>query len=227
MDTPVFSGTAVYRGLVTGPAVAEFVANPKVRVWLGAHQHCVCYPVSGGSAVSFAATVSAGEPDAEPWTAEADAAKLAAAYGEWSRPVRRLMRAAGRVRQWWLFDREVLPQWTVGRRTLLGDAAHPMLPFLAQGANQAIEDAAVLARCLVRGAANDLPAALRRYEALRIPRATAVQRGSRRGAEVLQRPGSMDGSARRDAGARDAEGEAALRAMAWLYGYDPFAARTA
>lgn len=220
-DAPVWSGQTVYRGLVPGEALPELVRDPRVRVWMGPGQHCVCYPVSAGRAVSFAATVrpgASGDRPPESWSATGDPADLVRAYRGWDTTVEELLGVAGTVgvRRWALHDREPLRRWSAGRLTLLGDAAHPMLPFLAQGANQAVEDALCLAACLSGADAGSAPEALRRYEALRVPRTGAIQRGSRGSARVMHLDDGEE-QRRRD-GAMEAA--TALRAMAWLYGYD-------
>jgi salicylate hydroxylase len=128
--------------------------------------------------------------------------------------VLQLIESATDTKRWALVDRSPLPRWSIGRLSLLGDAAHAMLPFFAQGAAQAVEDAQALAHVLRGVAAGDLPQALQRYEALRRPRASQVQLMSR-GREV--RNHLVDGPAQRQ---RDAElaGGDPLRQSAWLYG---------
>ena len=215
---PVFAGQVVYRGLVPADRVARLGGEPMVNVWVGPDRHCVCYPVSSGGQFSFAATApAAGQPPAESWSVEGDPRELAAAFAGWNDSVQELVRAAGPMRRWSLHDREPLTAWSVSRVTLLGDAAHPMLPFMAQGANQAIEDAAVLAACLAASPV-DVPDALRRYEAIRMPRTALVQRGSRQSGRAMH---THDGVAepRRDSPVRKSA-TATLAALAWLYGYD-------
>ncbi|HEU5294244.1 MAG TPA: FAD-dependent monooxygenase, partial [Burkholderiaceae bacterium] len=148
-------------------------------------------------------------------------ADLRAAFDGWDARVLQLIDSASETMRWALVDREPLPRWTDGRITLLGDAAHAMLPFFAQGAAQAIEDAEALAHCL-RGRDRDaLPAALLRYEALRRPRASRVQVMSR-GREV--RNHLPDGPLQRERDAELARGDP-LRDAAWLYGseHEPLA----
>jgi salicylate hydroxylase len=215
-DAPVFSGQTIYRGLVPGERVPDLVRDPRVRVWLGPGQHCVCYAVSGGGAVSFGATTPSAAWSAESWSATGDVAELATAYAGWNDTVAKLIGAAGTVRRWALHDREALARWSSERVTLLGDAAHPMLPFLAQGANQAIEDAMALAACLAAVGPAQVPHALQRYEALRAPRAALVQQRSRDNTRTLHLTDGP-GQARRDAAMSES---AALRDQAWLYGHD-------
>ncbi|MGW1228889.1 FAD-dependent oxidoreductase [Streptomyces sp. NPDC002530] len=217
-DAPVFSGSAVYRGLVPAERLPWAAGDPEIRVWPGPGRHLVCYPVSAGREIGFTATVPAAPAGEESWTAEGDPAALATAFRDWNPSAAGLLAAAGTVRRWLLHDRESLTEWVTPRVALLGDAAHPMLPFLAQGANQAVEDAVTLAVCLGRGAGADAPAALRRYRDLRLPRTALIQRAAREATRFLHRPGP----ARSDGGGppADPRGLAALRAMGPLYGYD-------
>lgn len=221
-DAPVFSGSSAYRGLVPADRLPWAAGEPEVRVWPGPGRHLVCYPVSAGREISFTATVPAASAGEESWTAEGDPAELAAAYDGWNPTVTRLIAAADTVRRWPLHDRESLPGWVTARVALLGDAAHPMLPFLAQGANQAIEDAVTLAVCLGRAAPADAPAALRRYQDLRLPRTTLIQRGARRSTQYLHRPDRPG----HPGATADPHGLAGLRAMGWLYGHDAEAVAT-
>lgn len=222
-DAPVFSGRRIYRGLVPAERVPELAAEPRVTVWLGPDRHCVSYPVSGGRSISFAATTGGTALPGESWTApedRRDAAELAAAYRGWHPDVGRLLTAGGGIGCWALHDREPLARWSSGAVTLLGDAAHPMLPFAAQGANQAIEDAFSLAATLARSGTGDIPGALRRYEELRIPRTEHLQRSARETAVTSHLP---DGPRQRE---RDAElaGGSGLEGLRWVYGHDALAA---
>ncbi|MFD7862474.1 FAD-dependent oxidoreductase [Streptomyces sp. NPDC059783] len=217
-DTPVFSGSSVYRGLVPAERLPWAAGEPEIRVWPGPGRHLVCYPVSAGREISFTATVPAAVSGEESWTADGDPAELAAAYRGWNPAAVRLLAAAGPVRRWLLHDREILTDWVTPRVALLGDAAHPMLPFLAQGANQAVEDAVTLAVCLARTGGDDAPAALRRYRDLRLPRTALIQRGARGATRFLHRPGPA--GPRASGPPPDPRGPAGLRAMSPLYGYD-------
>lgn len=224
-DARVFSGSSVYRGLVPADRLPWPADEPEVRVWPGPGRHLVCYPVSAGREISFTATVPARTAGEESWTAEGDPAELAAAYRGWNPTVTRLIAAADTVRRWPLHDRESLPDWVTPRVALLGDAAHPMLPFLAQGANQAIEDAVTLAVCLGRAAKADAPTALRRYQELRLPRTSLIQRGARESTRFLHlRDHPKPSGPHRPGAPADPRGLAGLRAMSWLYGHDAEAA---
>ncbi|MGQ4716096.1 FAD-dependent monooxygenase [Streptomyces anulatus] len=218
-DAPVFSGRRIYRGLVPVERVPELAGEPRVQVWLGPGRHCVCYPVSGGRLISFAATTGGTALPGESWTALGDRGEAAEAFQGWHPTVTRLLGAGGGIGCWALHDREPLARWSSDALTLLGDAAHPMLPFAAQGANQAIEDAFALAATLAlsRG---DIPEVLRRYEELRIPRTERLQRSARSVAVGSHLP---DGPLQR---ARDAElaSGSALEGLRWVYGHDALAA---
>jgi len=221
-DQPRYSGQTIYRGLVPAERVPFLLTDPRVQLWLGPDQHCVCYPVSSGRQVSFGATVSASDWQEESWSARGDVAQLAAAYAGWHPSVARLIGAAESVSRWALHDRESIDRLSSGRVAVIGDAAHPMLPFQAQGANQAIEDAVVLAVCLADACPGRLSAALRRYERIRLPRTTRIQRQSRANAETFH---LVDGDAqcRRDTSAQTSSG---LDRHEWLFGYDAEQATT-
>ncbi|WP_236669583.1 FAD-dependent monooxygenase [Streptomyces antimycoticus] len=229
-DLRRFSGQIAYRGLVPAGTFPEWEAEPRVRGWFGPSQHCVCYPVASDRFISFTAmtpdaTASAPEdrtarpaasagPARDEATSTASLARAAAAaYEGWDPLVLRLFRSAPTLGLWRLHDRDPLPRWSTSRLTLIGDAAHPMLPFRAQGANQAIEDAVVLSACLRQ--ADDQPMALRRYEELRLPRTTRIQLSSRESAEVFHL-GDGDRQLERD---RDMPERWALRNNEWLFGY--------
>jgi salicylate hydroxylase len=219
-DQPRYSGQTIYRGLVPAERVRFLVAEPRVQLFLGPDQHCVCYPVSAGRLISFGATVSASDWREESWAARGDVTRLAEAYAGWHPDVIRLIGAAETVNRWALHDRDSVERLSAGRVVLIGDAAHPMLPFQAQGANQAIEDAVVLAACLA--GPGGLPAALHRYEEIRLPRTTRIQQQSRANARTFH---LSDGAAQRnrDVSTRTTPG---LDGHEWLFGYDAGQAAT-
>jgi salicylate hydroxylase len=141
------------------------------------------------------------------------------AYEGWHPQVRGILEAVDETFIWALFDRRPMTRWSVGRVTLLGDACHAMLPFMAQGAAQAIEDGATLATCLSQTEARSVPEALRRYEALRLPRASRVQSLSEINKTRFHLP---DGPAQQARDAEMARGttDFSLKAVSWLYGHD-------
>jgi salicylate hydroxylase len=221
-DKPRYSGLTIYRGLVPAARVPFLLTEARVRIWLGPDQHLVCYPVSAGRQVSFGATVPVPDRSVGSWSAPGDVARLAAAYEGWHPDVGRLIGAAERVGRWALHDRECVDRLSAGRVALIGDAAHPMLPFQAQGANQAIEDAVVLAACLAGAGPGGLGAALHRYEQIRLPRTTRIQRRSRANAETFHLADG-DTQRRRDTAAHATSG---LDQHEWLFGYDAELATT-
>jgi salicylate hydroxylase len=141
-----------------------------------------------------------------------------AAFDGWHHDVREIMRSVDETFIWALFDRAPLDRWSVGRVTLLGDACHPMLPFMAQGAAQSIEDGATLAACLTAAGA-DVPGALRDYERLRIPRTARLQAISTDNKTRYHLP---DGPAQRERDAGMAEGATvwSFDSVAWIYDHD-------
>jgi salicylate hydroxylase len=197
----------------------EFARRPAQTLWVGPGHHLVHYPVSAGERVNLVAFAPAGDYTVESWTATATVQEFLAEFEGWDQRLTGLIRAAGTPGRWALLDRAPLTRWSEGGVTLLGDAAHPMFPFFAQGAAQSVEDAAVLARCLADGA-DDPAAALRRYEELRIPRTTRLQSVSHGRAHLNHLP---DGPEQRE---RDAAftRQDPLVANGWIYAYDPDAA---
>lgn len=211
-----FSGLCAYRCLVPAEAAPAMARRPVQSLWLGPGRHLVHYPVSGGRLVNIVAIVPAGDWRTESWVAEGDVADLRGEFEGWAAPVQQLLASASQTQRWALYDRSPLERWSQGRVTLLGDAAHAMLPFFAQGAAQATEDAAVLARCLRGVAQEGVPQALARYEGARRPRASQVQSMSR-GREIRNHLPDGPEQAQRDA--EFASGDP-LRQSAWLYGHD-------
>jgi salicylate hydroxylase len=211
-----FSGLSAFRCLVPAAQAPAMALRPVQSLWLGPGRHFVHYPISAGRLVNVVAIVPAGDWRTESWTAEGQVDDLAAAFAGWDDRVLQLIRSARDTRRWALYDRPPLDRWSLGHLSLLGDAAHAMLPFFAQGAAQAVEDAVVLAACL-RGATRDtVAAALQRYEAIRLPRASQVQLMSR-GREIRNHLPDGPEQAQRDT--ELASGDP-LRQSAWLYGHD-------
>jgi salicylate hydroxylase len=216
-EAPVFAGCVAYRGLVPVERIADLALDTGNQSWVGPGAHLVHYQVSRGRLLNFVGWTEHDTWNREDWTDRATVARALAAFEGWHPQVRRIISAADTCFIWALFDRDPLQSWSVGRTTLLGDACHPMYPFMGQGAAQAIEDGAALASCLA--AIADPAQALRHYERLRLPRVTRLQEMSRANKTRFH---MRDGSAQQ---ARDAEwGRAADRspdALRWLYEYDP------
>ena len=171
-----FTGNMCWRAVVPFDSMPDFV-SPDSSFWLGPKGHVVTYYVSGGRAVNIVAVLESSDWVEESWNVRSTKEELLAGYPGWHPNLQKLFARADTVFKWGLFDRDPMPAWSQGRITLLGDAAHPMLPFLSQGAAMAIEDAYVLAACLATE--DDPVAALEHYEAERLPRTSRVQLESR------------------------------------------------
>ena len=212
---PAFRQRTAWRALVPVAAVAPEFRGDEVQLWLGRDAHLVHYPVKGGEMINVVAIV--GDRWAEPgWNAEGAREELLGHYSawRWCAPVREFLARPERWRKWALYDLAPIHPWGKGPVTLLGDAAHPMLPFLAQGAAMAIEDAAVLADCLARQP-DDPASAMRRYERARRGRTARVQRAARRNGRVYHLAAGE--AALRNLFLRLAGGKLLLRRYRWLY----------
>ena len=216
-ETPArFTGQTAWRGLASSADLSPEWSG-KAAVWAGHRKHFVHYPVGEGL-VNMVAVVEASEAGGESWSEVGQHAALAATFDDWPEPVRAVIAAVQTPWRSALFDRPPLPQWSKGCATLLGDAAHPTLPFLAQGAAMAIEDAVILAECLASGA--EVPTALRRYEIRRRARTAKVQAWASRNATLFHLPGPMMKAAFGAASLADRlAGRVGEARFDWLYGY--------
>lgn len=177
-DDPVFSGTVVYRGVVPRPEIEEVHPDRVNRYWLGPRRHAVSYWIGGGELLAVNAAVQEAEWARESWTDEADPEEALPYFEGWDPGVLTRIRRCTRLLRGAVFVRRPLERWTFGRVTLLGDAAHAMEPFQAQGAAQAIEDAFVLAECVAGVEPDGVTAAFDRYERVRTSRAGQLQASS-------------------------------------------------
>jgi len=215
---PTFRRRTAWRALVPAAQVDPAFAEPIVRLWLGRNAHLVHYPVRGGTLVNVVAIVNDRQPRSG-WSTAGTRGELIERLPpwRWSDRACALIAAPERWLTWSLYDLAPLRRWGTGPVTLLGDAAHPMLPFLAQGAAMAIEDAAVLAASLARDP-DDPAAAMRRYEATRRNRVAAAQHAARRNGAIYH-VGGISALARnlylRTVGNR------LLRRQDWLYSWRP------
>jgi salicylate hydroxylase len=175
---PVFSGTIAYRGVVRSELVPEWPAACWL-MWLGKGKHFLAYPLRAGALINFVGFVPAEKEMKESWSAVGDPDALRAEFADWDPRIRYLLRQVQTTFRSALYDRDPSPAWTRGRLTLLGDAAHAMLPHLGQGANQSIEDGMALATILAFASRETVPGALLAYERLRRERAAKVQSGAR------------------------------------------------
>jgi salicylate hydroxylase len=211
-SNPVFHGSLAYRGLVRLERMPDWPMD-RWQAWLGTAKHFLAFPVRHGTIINYVGFVPAGAEIKESWSAPGDPDALRKEFDGWDPRIGALLRQVDKTFRWAMYDREPLPTWTKGRLTLLGDAAHPMLPHLGQGANQSIEDGIALATILQRADRASVPAALVAYERLRRERVAQVQRGAREN-------GLRYDSAYSDLGVRDAELTAHATFRKRLYDFD-------
>ena len=212
---PDFTGNMAWRMLVPIDGLPKEMVVPKTTVWWGPGKHFVHYLVSGGRYMNCVCVVETNTWHAESWTESGSVGELRADFGGWHEDIQTLLTQADEstLFKWGLFDRPPMDRWSQGRVTLLGDACHPTLPFMAQGAAMAIEDAVILANCLT--GQTDVARALQRYAELRRSRTARIQRGSRRNARVFHMSGIQAWFRNR------AASRAGQQAMDGLYRYDP------
>ncbi len=215
-DAPVYSGTSGFRGLVPADRVPHLPDPAALQFWLGPGAHLLHYPISGGSVINFLAVVDGPDRWTGPaWMEAAEPGAHLRAFAGWHPAVTEMISAVPQSPRWGLFARRPLASWSRGPVVLLGDAAHAMLPHQGQGANQTIEDAAVLAAEL--DGARDIGVALRRYAHRRRVRTRQVQLMSWAASAALHLP---DGPAARR---RDAELAGLPERVAFIHGYDALA----
>jgi salicylate hydroxylase len=172
-DAPQFTGKICYRSVISVAELSTRSIDTYDGLWLGPHGTLVVYGVRRGEAINVVAHYDDPDYKHESWIAECDRDEILHRYRRWHPSLREIFGLGDTWYKWALYDRDPIPAWTKGRTTLLGDAAHPMLPYLGQGAGQAIEDGCVLAAALAR--CRDEPAvALDLYERSRRPRASRV-----------------------------------------------------
>ncbi len=211
---PRFTGHAAWRALIERSRAGTPFDRDTVGLWLGPSAHLVHYPVDGGRLLNIVAVI-ADSRQAEGWNEAAEPGPLRAAFERWAAPVRRLLDGVAGWRRWSLHERDAGGRAARGRVVLIGDAAHPVLPFLAQGAALALEDAVALAESLARDGEHP-DTAFRRFEEIRRARWRRVQQASRSNGRFYH----LDGlpGAVRNLALRIAPGSLLLRRYHWLYG---------
>jgi salicylate hydroxylase len=211
-EKPRFTGCVAWRALVPTALLPAGLIKPMATVWWGPGKHFVHYYVRRGEFVNCVCVTEKSGWELESWTEPGDHDELKAEFSGWHPDIEQLIANVDQqsLYKWALFDRAPMKCWGIGRVTLLGDACHPTLPFMAQGAAMAIEDAAALALC----ARQDIVSGLRRYEDQRRDRTARIQQGSRRNAKIFHLSGM-------NAWLRDrAAGVASKNAMDSLYRYN-------
>jgi 2-polyprenyl-6-methoxyphenol hydroxylase-like FAD-dependent oxidoreductase len=205
-DVPLHKGRIAYRGVFPSALMNGTDIGPSRTKWWGIDRHIVIYYTNKACSELYFVT-SVPEPaewvTSESWSAKGDVKELRQAYAGFHPDVRAVLDACPDCHKWAILEREPLLRWSVGRVVLLGDACHPMTPYMAQGAATAIEDAATLARCLDETDGEDIEGSFQRYEAHRKPRTSLIQAIS--SANTWMKEGSSD--------------------TGWLYGYDAWNAR--
>jgi len=200
-DAPIHKGRIAYRAVFSAALLNGFDIGPSRTKWWGSDRHIVIYYVTAARGELYFVT-SVQEPaewvTKESWSAKGDVRELRKLYEGFHADVRSVLDACPDCHKWAILEREPLPRWSDGRVVLLGDACHPMTPYMAQGGATAIEDAAILARCVEAVEGEDIEGAFQRYEAHRKPRTSRIQAIS--SANTWMKGGNDDTS--------------------WLYGYD-------
>ena len=184
-----FTGNVAWRMLIPVDSLPRDLILPDTTVWLGPKKHFVSYHVSGGKNLNCVCLVEQDGWTNESWSERGNIEDLREVYNGWNQTIETLLKIANpnTLYRWALHDRPPMKQWSKGRIILLGDAAHPMLPFLAQGAAMAIEDGAVLADCI--SSYEDNEKSLKYFEQIRKPRTSFVQLAARRNAKILHLSG--------------------------------------
>lgn len=218
-DQPHFTGCMAWRGIVPAADLPQAFVRPFGANWVGPGAHVVTYPLRGGRLVNFVGIVERDDWREESWTQAGTIEECARDFKGWHEDVQTLIHSIGQPFKWALMGREPMVDWTRGRVTLMGDAAHPTLPFLAQGAVMAIEDAIVLARC-IKAYGDCISAALQRYQDLRIDRTNRVVHGSAENAKRFHNPAlAFSEGAQRYVTEQWAEDKVRER-YHWLFEYD-------
>lgn len=220
-EAPRFTGCVAWRAIVPVAELGTIVPPPTACVWVGPGRHAVTYLLRGGTLANFVGVVERDDWRSESWTEQGSREEALSDFADWDPVITNLITKAETHYRWALFDRHPLPRWHDGRAVLIGDACHPTLPFMAQGAVMAIEDAWVLAG-LCAANPEQIPAALEAFRTRRIGRTSRVQSGSRRNGNTFHRTGKAAQLATygpmRLAGSLLPS--AILARQDWLYGHD-------
>ncbi|NNF16817.1 MAG: monooxygenase [Gammaproteobacteria bacterium] len=188
-DQPQFTGCVAWRATVPMERLGNNAPPPSACVWAGPGQHAVTYRLRGGTLANIVGVVEQDGWYTESWIEQGSREAALADFDGWHPVITTLLEQADTHYRWALFDRDPMLSWNAGRTTLLGDACHPMLPFMAQGSAMAIEDAWILARVL---AANpDIESALQRYFVMRHQRTSKVQWQSRANLRIFHQRGGL------------------------------------
>jgi salicylate hydroxylase len=217
---PTSEGIMAYRGLIKSERLSWASNLSGLRMWMGSGRSFLCFPVSQGRAINMVAFVPSNLESEESWSASGDLNALAAEYVGWDALVQETIGALDETFRWGIYDRAPLAYWSTARVTLLGDAAHPMVPHFGQGAGQAIEDGFALAILLEDAKPADVPARLKAYERLRLGYTSRVQAASRDAGRFYR-------SENEDVSERNRRMGKWMSAAGWIFEYDVEQAATA
>ena len=218
-DRPEFTGIIAWRGVIPIERLPKHMARMVGTNWVGPGGHVIHYPLRGGKLMNFVGALERADWQVESWSARGTTEELAADYAGWHEDVHALIRNIPAPHKWALMTRPPLERWTVGRVSLLGDACHSMVPFLAQGAVMAIEDGFILARC-VKESGSDLEKALSRYENARRDRTRRAVEGSSANIRRFHNRALADPAEARRYVDREWAGARVAERYEWLFRYD-------
>ena len=213
-----FTGIMAWRGLVPMKRLPEHQRQLVGNNWIGVGGHVVTYPLRRGEILNFVAVIERDDWRVESWTVPGTTEECLRDLTPWHEDVKTIARNIDTPFKWALLGREPLDHFADGRVCVMGDAAHPTLPFLAQGANMALEDAIVVARCLE--AYDDVADALRHYEIARLTRTAAIVRGSADNTKRFHNPALGDAAGAAAYVDREFQPEKVAQRYDWLYEYD-------
>lgn len=217
---PEFSGMVAWRGLIPMEEMPEHMQVSVGSTWIGPGGHAVTYPLHRSKIMNFVATIEGKTWDVAEGATPGTTEECLNDFAGWHEDVQTLIKRSPRLIKWALMQRDPIPRWTQGRISLLGDAAHATLPFLAQGAVHSIEDGMVLARCLEGVDTSGVAVALARYEAARIERTSRMVRGATANTERFHSPELATEESAEKYLQLEWSAEPIFERYDWLYSYD-------